>query len=100
MGPRIRCPVMANLTLTAKGLENHTIKGNKMKFFIAEQNIGDHATKEQAEKLIEILKKKGWDVEYGIGRNVATDVSEFGQEEKIQEAFADDFMLGISELEK
>jgi hypothetical protein len=31
---------------------------------------------------------------------VATDVSEFGQEEKIQEDFADDFMLCISELEK
>lgn len=71
-----------------------------MKFLIAEQNIGDDATKEQAEKLIELLKEKGWDVEYGAGRNVATDVSEFGQEEKIQDAFADDFMLCISLLEK
>jgi acid phosphatase class B len=75
-------------------------KEDEMKFFIAEQNIGDDATKEQAEKLIELLKKRGWDVEYGIGRNVATDVSEFGQEEKIQESFADDFMLCISELTK
>jgi hypothetical protein len=40
-----------------------------MKFFIAEQNIGNDATKEQAERLIEILKAKGWDVEYGIKRN-------------------------------
>jgi hypothetical protein len=63
-----------------------------MKFFIAEQNIGNDATKEQAERLIEILKAKGWDVEYGIKRNVATDVSEFGQEERIQDAFADDFI--------
>ena len=49
-----------------------------MKFFIAKQNIGDDATKEQAEKLIEMLKARGWDVEYGAKRNVATDVSEFG----------------------
>ncbi len=63
-----------------------------MKFFIAEQNLGSEATKEQAEKVIELLKKKGWDVEYGIGKNVATEVAEFGQEEKIQDRFADDFM--------
>jgi hypothetical protein len=49
--------------------------------------------------LIELLKKKGWDVEYGSGRNVATDVSEFGQEEKMQDSFADDFMICISQLE-
>jgi hypothetical protein len=71
-----------------------------MKFFIAEQNIGNDATKEQAERLIEILKAKGWDVEYGIKRNVATDVSEFGQEERIQDAFADDFMSCLDEMEK
>jgi len=70
-----------------------------MKFLIAEQNIGDDATKEQAEKLIELLKAKGWDVEYGIGKNVTTDVSEFGQEEKIQDSFADDFMLCLSQME-
>jgi hypothetical protein len=70
-----------------------------MKFFIAEQNIGNDATKEQAERLIEILKAKGWDVEYGIKRNVATDVSEFGQEERIQDAFADDFMSCLDEME-
>lgn len=71
-----------------------------MNFFLAEQNIGSDATKEQAEKLIEMLKAKGWDVEYGIRRNVATDVSEFGQEEKIQDAFADDFISCIAEMEK
>lgn len=70
-----------------------------MKFYIAEQNIGDDATKEQAEKVIEMLKAKGWNVEYGIKRNVATDVSEFGQEESIQDAFSNDFMACISQLE-
>ena len=71
-----------------------------MKFFIAEQNLGGKATKEQAERLIEILKAKGWDVEYGIKRNVATDVSEFGQEERIQDAFADDFISCLEDMEK
>ena len=71
-----------------------------MKFYIAEQNIGGDATKEQAEKLIELLKAKGWDVEYGIGRNVATEISEFGQEERIQDDFADDFMLCLSLMEE
>jgi hypothetical protein len=74
-------------------------KDDDMKFFIAEQNIGGDATKEQAEKLIELLKKKGWDVEYGIKRNVAADISEFGQEDSIQDAFANDFMLCLSEIE-
>lgn len=69
-----------------------------MKFFIAEQNLGSDASKEQAEKVIELLKAKGWDVEYGIGKNVATDVSEFGQEERIQDAFANDFMTCLSVL--
>lgn len=71
-----------------------------MKFFIAEQNIGDDATKEQALKVIELLKAKGWDVQYGIGKNVATDVSEFGQEEQIQDRFADDFMDCIDQIEE
>lgn len=75
-------------------------KGLIMKFYIAEQNIGGDATKEQAEKLIELLKAKGWDVEYGIGKNVATDISEFGQEERMQDAFADDFMLCLSLMEE
>ena len=71
-----------------------------MKFFIAEQNISDDATKEQAEELIKMLKARGWDVEYGIKRNLATDVSEFGQEESIQSKFADDFMDCLSIMEK
>ena len=71
-----------------------------MKFFIAEQNLGADATKEQAEQLIKLLKEKGWDVEYGIGKNMAIDISEFGQEEKIQDKFADDFMSCLSQMEE
>lgn len=71
-----------------------------MKFFLAEQNLGADATKEQAEQLIKLLKEKGWDVEYGIGKNVATDILEFGQEEKIQDKFADDFMSCLSQMEE
>ena len=70
-----------------------------MKFYIAEQNIGDDITKEQALKVIELLKAKGWDVEYGAKRNVATDVSEFGREDKIQDDFANDFMTCIAIME-
>ena len=71
-----------------------------MKFFIVEKNIDDGATKEQAEKLIEMLKARGWDVEYGAKRNVATDVSEFGQEDRLQSKFADDFMDCIAKMEE
>ena len=71
-----------------------------MKFFIAEQNLGGDATKEQALKVIELLKAKGWEVAYGIGKNVATEVSEFGQEEQIQNRFADDFMECIAQIEQ
>lgn len=63
-----------------------------MKFYLAEGNLGGDATPQQAERLIKMLQEKGWDVEYGIGRNRATDVSEFGREESIQDAFARDFM--------
>jgi hypothetical protein len=76
-----------------------TVKDGKMKFFIAEQNLGGDATREQAHKLIEMLKQKGWDVEYGVRKNVATDVSEFGREESIQDRFADDFMNCLAIIE-
>ena len=69
-----------------------------MKFFIAEGNIGDNTTKEQALELIEMLKKMGWDVEYGKGKNKATDVSEFGREESITDSFSNAFMDCISKL--
>ena len=70
-----------------------------MKFFIAEGNIGSDATKEQAEKVIELLKAKGWDVEYGVGKNKPTDVSEFGKEESILDVFTNDFMACIAQVE-
>ncbi len=69
-----------------------------MKFFIVEGNIGNNATKEQTLELIELLKKDGWDVEYGKGKNKPTDVSEFGQEENITESFSNAFMAGIAKL--
>jgi len=70
-----------------------------LKFFIAEQNIGGGATREEAEQVIELLREKGWDVAYGIGKNVATEVSEFGKEEQIQDAFSQDFMACIAQVE-
>jgi hypothetical protein len=70
-----------------------------MKFFIAEGNLGGGATREQVEKLIKLLQEKGWDVEYGIKNNMSTDISEFGREEAIQNAFADDFMTCLSQIE-
>jgi len=70
-----------------------------MKFFIAEKNISDKATKEQTEKVIALLRQKGWEVDYGAGKNVATEVSEFGQEEAIQNKFSDDFMTCCALIE-
>jgi len=71
-----------------------------MKFYIAEGNIGNDATKKQAEEVIELLKAKGWDVEYGIGKNKATDISEFGKEETIMDAFSNDFLACIAQTEE
>ena len=70
-----------------------------MKFYIAEENIGPDTTKEQVETVIKMLKEKGWDVEYGIGKNKPTDISEFGREDKIFEAFADEFMRCVEQME-
>ena len=70
-----------------------------MKFYLAEKNIGQDATKEQVEKVIELLKEKGWDVEYGLGKNKPTEISEFGQEEKVIDAFADDFISCVEQIE-
>ncbi|NNK84045.1 MAG: hypothetical protein HKO91_00650 [Desulfobacterales bacterium] len=69
-----------------------------MKFFIVEGNIGNNATKEQTLELIELLKKEGWDVEYGKGKNKPADISEFGQEESITDSFSNAFMAGIAKL--
>ena len=69
-----------------------------MKFFIEERNIGNDATKEQALELIEMLKKMGWDVEYGRGKNKPADISEFGREENITDSFSNAFMGCIDKL--
>jgi hypothetical protein len=70
-----------------------------MKFYLAEGNLGGDATRAQTEEVIEMLKKKGWDVEYGQQANKATDISEFGQEERIQNNFSDDFIKCLTEIE-
>ena len=71
-----------------------------MKFFIAEGNLGDNTSRDQVDKLIRLLKEKGWDVEYGKAKNRATDISEFGREETIQDAFSRDFMDCLAQLEE
>ncbi len=71
-----------------------------MKFYIARQNMGGDTTRQQAEQVIEMLRKKGWDVDYGVGKNRATDVSEFGREEAIQDAFSREFMNCIALIEQ
>lgn len=70
-----------------------------MKFYIAEENIGQDTTREQVETVIKMLKEKGWDVEYGLDKNKPTDISEFGREDKIFEEFADEFMRCVEQVE-
>ena len=70
-----------------------------MKFYLAEKNIGQDATKAQVEKVIELLKEKGWDVEYGLGKNKPTEISEFGREEQVIDAFSDDFIHCVEQIE-
>lgn len=69
-----------------------------MKFYISEGNIGNGATREQTETVIDALQEKGWDVVYGTAENKVTEISEFGQEEKIQDTFADDFLACIDAM--
>ena len=69
-----------------------------MKFYLAEGNIGAGATRQQVDRVIEALQEKGWDVEYGLAENKATDISDFGQEERLQDSFADDFMACLDAL--
>ena len=69
-----------------------------MKFFIAEANIGGDATRTQAEEVVTMLKAKGYDVKYGLEKNKATDISEFGQEERLQDAFTEDFLACLDQL--
>jgi hypothetical protein len=69
-----------------------------MKFYLAEGNLGQDATREQVDLVIQKLKEKGWNVEYGLGNNRADDVSEFGREQQLTDAFADAFMVVLDEL--
>ena len=69
-----------------------------MKYFLAEGNLGSGATREQVDAVIQKLKDKGWNVEYGAGNNKAEDISEFGREQMILDAFSADFMLCLDEL--
>jgi hypothetical protein len=69
-----------------------------MKFFIAEGNIGSGATREQAEAVVARLRQRGWDVAYGLSPNRATAVEEFGQEQRLLDRFADDFMACLEEM--
>ncbi len=70
-----------------------------MKFYLAEGNLGGGVTREQVDAVIQKLKDRGWNVEYGTGNNKAEDISEFGREESLLDAFSDDFMLCLDELE-
>jgi hypothetical protein len=70
-----------------------------MKFFLAEGNLGGDVTREQVDAVIQKLKDRGWHVEYGVGNNKAEDISEFGQEQTLLDAFSDDFMMCLDEIE-
>jgi hypothetical protein len=69
-----------------------------MKFYISESNVGNDVTREQVAQVILKLQEKGWEVAYGTAENKVTDISEFGQESKIQDLFADDFMACLDAM--
>lgn len=69
-----------------------------MKFFIAEGNLGGGATREQVDAVIQKLQEKGWHVEYGAGNNKPEDISEFGREQFLLDAFSEAFMACLEEL--
>jgi len=76
-----------------------TCEDTLMKFFLAEGNLGGDVTREQVDAVIQKLKDRGWHVEYGVGNNKAEDISEFGQEQTLLDAFSDDFMMCLDEIE-
>ena len=71
-----------------------------MKFYLAEGNLGGDFTRDQVDAVIQKLKDRGWHVEYGAGNNKAEDISEFGKEQTLLDAFSDDFMMCLDQLEK
>jgi hypothetical protein len=70
-----------------------------MKFFLSERNLGPDATKKLTLTVIEMLVQKGWDVEYGEKANQVTDPSEQGQEQKLMDAFTNDFLQCLEQVE-
>lgn len=73
-------------------------KDDRMKFFLSEGNLGG-GTREQVDLVIQKMKDRGWHVEYGAGNNKAEDISEFGREQILLDAFSDDFMACLDELQ-
>jgi len=71
-----------------------------MKFYIAEKNIGPEATRQDVDELIRRLSARGWDVAYGEQANQVSDPSEVGEQQKITDRFADDFMACLTEMGK
>ena len=69
-----------------------------MKFYIGEKNIGVDTTRNQVDQVIEYLKKKGWDVSYGMRENEITSDDEVDRQDEISNAFADDFINCLIEL--
>lgn len=71
-----------------------------MKFFLSEKNLGTDASKKQTLAVIELLVRKGWDVEYGEKANQVTDPAEHAKAQELMDAFTEDFMRCIEQIEK
>jgi len=69
-----------------------------MKFYLGEKNIGNEATKEQVDQVINFLKNKGWDVSYGTKENIPESDDEKVRQRELEDAFADDFMACLDDL--
>lgn len=70
-----------------------------MKFFLSEKNLGTDSTKKQTLRVIELLVQKGWDVEYGEKANLVTDPAEEGQAEQLMDAFTEDFLKVLEQVD-
>ena len=70
-----------------------------MKFFLSEKNLGTDSTKKQTLRVIEMLVQRGWDVAYGEKANQVTDPSEQGQAEKLMDAFTEDFIKVLEQVD-
>ena len=70
-----------------------------MKFFLSEKNLGDEATREQTDAVIDMLAQKGWDVAYGERANQLSDPSEQVRAEEIMDQFTEDFLRCLEQVE-